>query len=117
MPKAPTERTLFIERMKREGGTPTPPAPPGKEIALGRGPNIEFPCTPFQSSEFRVQSSEFRVQSSEFREAELQRSRMTTELIQLTNQTKTAVVAAISADPIAESGTSETRDVVPRPTP
>jgi len=28
MPKSPTARTLFIERMKREGGTPTPP--PGR---------------------------------------------------------------------------------------
>jgi len=28
MPKSPTARTLFIERMKRDGGTPTPP--PGR---------------------------------------------------------------------------------------
>jgi len=43
---------------------------------------------------------------------------MTTELIQLTNQPKTEeVVTVISAEPIAESGTSVTRDFAPRPTP
>jgi hypothetical protein len=43
---------------------------------------------------------------------------MTTELIQLTNQPKTAEVATdISDVPTAESGTSETREVEPRPTP
>jgi hypothetical protein len=46
------------------------------------------------------------------------RSRMTTELIQLTNQPKTVVVVTvISVVPIAASGTSVTRVVVPRPTP
>jgi hypothetical protein len=47
------------------------------------------------------------------------RSRMTTELIQLTNQPKTEVgdETEISAVPTAESGTSVTRVVVPRPTP
>ncbi len=49
---------------------------------------------------------------------ELQRSRMTTELIQLTNQPKTVEeVTAISVDPKAGSGTSETRVAAPRPTP
>ena len=44
--------------------------------------------------------------------------RMTTELIQLTNQPKTAEVATgISDAPLAESGTSERREVAPRPTP
>ena len=44
--------------------------------------------------------------------------RMTTELIQLTNQPKPAVVAtAISDVPIAGSRTSATRVVDPRPTP
>jgi hypothetical protein len=58
----------------------------------------------------------FRVQSPESREAELQRSRMTTELIQLTNEPKTDVVATvISAVPTAVSGTSVTRVVDPRP--
>ena len=43
---------------------------------------------------------------------------MTTELIQLTNQPKTdAAVTATSVAPSAESGTSVTRDVAPRPTP
>jgi hypothetical protein len=54
---------------------------------------------------------------SESREAELQRSRMTTELIQLTNQSKTEAEEVISAEPTAVSGTSATRVVVPRPTP
>jgi hypothetical protein len=43
---------------------------------------------------------------------------MTTELIQLTNQPKPAVVVtATRAVTKAGSGTSETREVVPRPTP
>jgi hypothetical protein len=55
---------------------------------------------------------------SAFREAEPQRSRITTELIQLTNQPKTeAVDTVISEVPRAESGTSATRVVAPRPTP
>ena len=56
--------------------------------------------------------------STEFRETELQRSRMTTELIQLTNQPKTeAVVTETRAVPTAVSGTSVTRADAPRPTP
>jgi hypothetical protein len=48
----------------------------------------------------------------------VQRPRIPTELIQLTNQPKTAVAAtAISDAPTAESGTSVTRVEVPRPTP
>ena len=55
---------------------------------------------------------------TELRTHELQRSRMTTGLIQLTNQPKTVAAATvISAAPTAESGTRVTREVVPRPTP
>jgi len=37
MPKAPTARMLFIERMRRERKTPT--TPPGKEKCRGVGRN------------------------------------------------------------------------------
>jgi hypothetical protein len=47
-----------------------------------------------------------------------QGSRMATELIQLTNQPKPIEgVTVMSLIPKAKSGTSETRAVVPRPTP
>jgi hypothetical protein len=45
-------------------------------------------------------------------------SRMTTELIQLTNDAEPAGnVRAIAAHPIASSGTGDSRPVAPRPTP
>ena len=66
------------------------------------GNDIEFPAPPF------------RVQSTE-----KQRPRMTTELIQLTNQPKTEAegVTKNRDIPPAVSGTSETRLVVPLTTP
>ena len=62
-----------------------------------------------------------RVGLSEFREAELQRSRTTTELIQLTNQPKPVVVVVVGGTSdahTAASGSSAIREVEPpRPTP